>query len=210
MKISDNFNELIMNITEDNKRKFMYVLNFWSENFIINNKEYIMEKLNNIDLEELNSFNRPLENEYKQVFELIDGYTIINALFKEDEILRAHNIEIDSLIFLTDYLNTDKLKRDAIAKGNNIYRKFINTDVLSSIDILSIIKENFSEIKNNKDFNMLDIEENIHNALREKMVNNIENDYTNIEQFKSKKTIGIAHKDIDLDFVELATKTKKI
>lgn len=208
MEYSEKFSKLIDSMSAENREKLIYVSNFWGEKYIINNYEYIIDNFKKFSMEKSNTFIRPLENEYKELFEFIDPSSIGELLVKGRETIGTDNIISDSMLFFSDHLELSDSTKSKLVKSNYIYEKFINAGVLTSDDIINIIKDKFSSIKENRDYDMLDIEENIHSEIGNKIKQNVEQNYGSMEEFKRSKEGELS--DTNIGFIEVATKTNKI
>ncbi len=179
-----SFEELLGELNREERKKFDYILNFYTEEHIFYNFEHYRYALKNFNLIRYEQFNRPLEKRYKRVANAIDYRSICENFEDFRTYFGSDNNKdvTDFLIFLTSYVNVRIETTYKVIKNSPKYKELIELGVISEKDIWNIIiksYQTFSDPEEKIDLSKVSIL--INSAIREKITGKV--DLDTIERF---------------------------
>lgn len=177
MKKYENLPSLLAELHENERKKFEYILNFYTEEHVFYNFNQLREELSNYNVVSCRDFKRPLEPKLK---ELVDNISL-STMIRNFQTIKTMVFETESksvsdfLLYLTDYTDEPDSKKIATIKKLRKYDALINEGYINPEEVLeSIRKTFFSEIEKTENIDLQDLEKKLELSLREKIYWNTE------------------------------------
>ena len=171
------FGELLSELNKEERKKFDYILNFFTEEHVFYNFEHYRRALKDVNMIRYEPFDKPLEKRYKRLANSINHKSIFDNL----ENFRTYwgseeNKEVtDFLIFLTNYNSVLKSSVYKVIENSKKYKKIIEEGIISAEEIFDIITTAFRKFSDPEEkIDLLKVEEVINNELRDKLNGKIE------------------------------------
>lgn len=136
-----SFEELLDGLNNEERKKFEYILNFYTEEHVFYNFEHYRHALKDFNLIRYESFNRPLEERYKRVANAIEFKNICENFenFRTYFGLSSNKDVTDFLIYLTSYTNVRRETTYKVIKNAPKYKELVESGAISEEDIFNII-----------------------------------------------------------------------
>ncbi|MDD2376788.1 MAG: hypothetical protein PHO88_04900, partial [Clostridia bacterium] len=205
----EEFSGFLKYLNEQDRNKIRYLQNYLSEKYIMHNKDYILENLATLEIEKLNGFTDSINPKMKKIFEIIGHDNLRYSVLSKNLNTRTldQNIGIESMILLVEKFNIDNERKEIFLKENYLYKKIMESEILSYEQIIDCIKNNFNIHLDKDEFILSDIENAIHTSIGEKLYKKIIDEHGSMENFRDKNQI-FGNKDAE--YIYLDTITNKL
>jgi len=205
----EKFSDFLKYLNEQDRNKIKYLQNYLSEKYIMQNKDYILENLATLEIEKLNRFTKPIDPKLMKIFEIIGHDNLRYSVLSKKLNTRTldQNIGIESMVLLIEKFDIDNEGKENFLKENHLYKKIIESRILSYEQIIDCIKDNFNIHLDKDEFILSDIENAIHTSIGQQLSKKIIDEHGSMEKFRAKNQI-IGNNDAE--YIYLATITNKL
>lgn len=172
-----SFEELLEELNKEERKKFDYILNFYTEEHVFYNFEFYRHALKEFNMIRYENFERPLENRYKRlangigIKSICDNFENFRTYWETQE-----NKEVtDFLIFMTNYNKVSKRSVYTMIEKSKKYKKLIEKGIISPEEIFEIITTSFESFSDPEEkIDLLKVEQLINDTFANKLNGKIE------------------------------------
>ncbi len=167
----ESFETLLDNLNREDRKKFDYILNFYTREHVYYNFDYFKHALKDFKVFQVEEFSNPVDESLKVLLDKIEPKSIFEMLecFKTSFYGNIENKSVtDLLIYLTTFANVRENTRYKIIENSSKYKRVI--EKITPQEILDIISKHFeraTSFGDNLDLNR--IEDLINFELYEKL-----------------------------------------
>lgn len=174
-----SFEELLEELNKEERKKFDYILNFYSREHVFYNFEHYRHAFKDFNMIRYESFNKPLEKRYKRIANSIDYRSICENFENFRTYFKSENNKevTDFLLFLTTYTNVRKETTYKVIKDSPKYCKLIEAGAISEEEILNIITNAYQSFDDPEEkIDIAKVSFLINSTIREKIVEKVDRD----------------------------------
>lgn len=142
----ESFETLLNNLDREDRKKFDYILNFYTREHVYYNFDYFKHALKDFKVFQVEEFSKPVDENLKKLLDKIEPRSIFEMLesFKISFYGNVENKSVtDLLIYLTTFAEVRENTRYKIIENSSKYKRLI--EIISPQEILDIISKHFEK-----------------------------------------------------------------
>lgn len=142
----ESFESLLDNLDREERAKFDYILNFYTQEHVYYNFDSFRKDLKDFKVFQVEPFIKPVDEKLKKLLDKIDLKSILGMLetFKIAFYNNTENKSVtDMLIYLTTFADVKEKTRFKIIESSQKYKRIVESGIITPEEILNIIVKNF-------------------------------------------------------------------
>lgn len=144
----ESFETLLDNLDRENRKKFDYILNFYTRKHVYYNFNYFKHALKDFKVFQVEEFCKPVDESLKKLLDKLEPRSIFEMLenFKISFYGNTENKSVtDLLIYLTTFTKVKENTRHKIIENSAKYKRIIESENITPTEVLDIISKQFEK-----------------------------------------------------------------